>query len=197
LNLAENFALPTLEQIPFEVILHKLITPLAFVETLLISEKQDIKPKLAKVELALRRYRLLLETFLALKEEDKGSSLSLVFEGIDPSLTISLIKERLSLKQITLELTALDSALTKGELLLLLFLLEEFFWVRCSQGNLVVRVSNSNVFCEFLGKELINILPERDFEGALLFEYLRALNVNFMAKRNGKHLKLEIIFKKG
>jgi len=81
--------------------------------------------------------------------------------------------------------------------LLLLFLVEEFFWVRCSQGSLVVRVLNSNVFCEFLGKELINILPERDFEGALLFEYLRALNVNFMAKRNGKHLKLEIIFKKG
>jgi hypothetical protein len=197
LNLAENFALPTLERIPFEVILHKLITPLAFVETLLISDQQDIKPKLAKAELALRRYRLLLETFLALKEEDKSSSLSLVFEGIDPSLTISLIKERLSLKQITFELTALDSALTKGELLLLLFLLEEFFWVRCSQGSLVVRVSNSNVFCEFLGKELINILPERDFEGALLFEYLRALNVNFMAQRNEKHLKLEIIFKTG
>ena len=197
MNLGENFAFPTLEQIPFEVILHKLITPLAFVETLLTSAQQDIKPKLAKAELALRRYRLLLETFLALKEEDKGSSLSLVFEGIDPSLTISLIKERLSLKQIALELTVLDSALTKGELLLLLFLLEEFFWVRCSQGNLVVRVSNSNVFCEFLGKELINILPERDFEGALLFEYLRALNVNFIAKRNGTHLKLELIFKKG
>jgi hypothetical protein len=197
LNLAENFTLPTLEQIPFEVILHKLITPLAFVETLLISDQQDIKPKLAKAELALRRYRILLETFLALKEKDKGSYFSLVFEGIDPSLTISLIKERLSLKQITFELTALDSALTKGELLLLLFLLEEFFWVRCSQGNLVVRVSNSNVFCEFLGKELINILPERDFEGALLFEYGRALDTNFMAKRNENHLKLEIIFKKG
>jgi len=197
LNLAENFVLPTLEQIPFEVILHKLITPLAFVETLLISDQQDIKPKLAKAELSLRRYRLLLETFLALKEEDKGSSLSLVFEGIDPSLAISLIKERLSLKQITFELTTLDSALTKGEFLLLLFLLEEFFWVRCSQGNLVVRVSNSNVFCEFLGDELINILPERDFEGALLFEYGRALDTNFMAKRTGRHLKLEIIFKKG
>jgi len=197
LNLAETFALPTFKQIPFEVILHKLITPLAFVETLLISDQQDIKPKLVKAELALRRYRLLLETFLALKEEDKHSSLSLVFEGIDPSLTLSLIKERLSLKQITFELTALDSALTKGELLLLLFLLEEFFWVRCSQGSLVVHVSNSNVFCEFLGKELINILPERDFEGALLFEYLQALNVNFMAKRNEKHLKLEIIFKTG
>jgi len=197
LNLAETFALPTLEQIPFEVILHKLITPLAFVETLLISDQQDIKPKLAKAELSLRRYRLLLETFLALKEEDKQSSLSLVFEGIDPSLTISLIKERLSLKQITFELTTLDSALTKRELLLLLFLLEEFFWVRCSQGNLVVRVSNSNVFCEFLGDELINILPERDFEGALLFEYGRALDTNFMAKRTGRHLKLEIIFKKG
>ena len=197
MNLAENFALPTLERIPFEVILHKLITPLAFVETLLISDQQDIKPKLAKAELTLRRYRLLLEAFLALKEEDKSSSISLVFEGIDPSLTISLIKERLSLKQIIFELIALDSALTKGELLLLLFLLEEFFWVRCSQGNLVVRVSNSKVFCEFLGKELINILPERDFEGALLFEYLRALNVNFMAQRNGKHLKLEIIFKTG
>ncbi len=195
MNLAEKPALLLLEQIPFDVILHKLLTPLAFVETVLISVSQEMKPKLAKAELTLRRYRLLLEIFLALKEKDKKTSLNLVFEGLDPSLTISLIKERLSLKSITLELIAPDNALTNSKLLLLLFLIEEFFWVRSSEGNLVIRVSNTDIFCEFIGKELINILPERDFEGALLFEYSKALNLNLMAERSGKRLKLEIIFK--
>jgi len=194
LNLSENFTLPTLEQIPFNVILHKLIAPLAFVQTVLMLDPTERKSKLDRAELALRRYHLLLETFLALKEKDKVSSLNLVFEGLDPSLTLWLIKERLNLKRITLELIVPDGALTKSKDLLLLFLLEEFFWVRCSQGNLVIRISNTDIFCEFLGKDLIELLPERDFEGALLLEYTRALNLKLMAWRSGTHLKLKIIF---